>query len=56
LLQNKVPEVLPRLGGGGGDTPVHSALVAGLILAGYAAAFIGVALVLYRRRDIGSSQ
>lgn len=56
LLQNKVPEVLPRLGGGGTDSAVHSALVAGLILAAYAAAFVGVALVLYRRRDIGSSQ
>jgi ABC-2 type transport system permease protein len=56
LLQNKVPAVLPRLGGGGGDTPVHSAVVAGLILAAYAAAFVAVALVLYRRRDIGSSQ
>ncbi len=57
LLQNKVPEVLPRLGGGGGaDSAVHSPLVAGLILVGYAVAFIAVALVLYRRRDIGSSQ
>jgi ABC-2 type transport system permease protein len=57
LLQNKVPAVLPRLGGGGGgDSPVHSAFVAGLILAGYAAAFVAMALVLYRRRDIGSSQ
>ena len=57
LLQNRVPAVLPRLGGGGGaDTAAHSPLVAGLILAGYAVAFVGVALVLYRRRDIGSSQ
>jgi ABC-2 type transport system permease protein len=58
LLQNKVPAVLPRFGAGGGGavSPVHSALVAGLILAGYAVAFISVALVLYRRRDIGSSQ
>lgn len=56
LLQNKVPPVLPRLGAGAGGVPVHSALVAGLILAAYAVAFIAVALVLYRRRDIGSSQ
>jgi ABC-2 type transport system permease protein len=56
LLQNNVPAVLPRLGGGGGDSPVHSALVAGLILAAYSVAFVSIALVLYRRRDIGSSQ
>lgn len=58
LLQNNVPAVLPRLGGGGGggDSPVHSALVAGLILATYSVAFVSIALVMYRRRDIGSSQ
>ena len=59
LLQNKVPAVLPRLGGGGGgggDAPVQSALIAGVILVGYAIVFVSVALALYRRRDIGSSQ
>lgn len=55
LLQNNVPRVLPRIGGGG-DAAAHSPVEAGLILAGYAAAFVAVALVLYRRRDIGSSQ
>lgn len=56
LLQNNVPRVLPRIGGGGADAAAHSPVEAGLILAAYAVVFVVVSLVLYRRRDIGSSQ
>ena len=56
LFQNNLPGVLPRLGGGRGEIgSAHTPLVAGLILAGYAVAFIGVAFVLFRERDIGSA-
>lgn len=58
LLQNKLPEVLPRFGGGrdelGGGA--HSPPVAGLILMTYTLVFVAVAFALFRRRDIGSSQ
>ncbi|HYM16525.1 MAG TPA: ABC transporter permease [Dehalococcoidia bacterium] len=55
LLQNKVPAVLPRLGGRG-DVTSLSPPMAGLLLAGYAVAFIALALIVFRRRDIGSGQ
>ena len=55
LLQNHVPAVLPRLGGGE-NAAAHSPMEAGMILAAYAVLFVVIALVLYRRRDIGSSQ
>jgi ABC-type transport system involved in multi-copper enzyme maturation permease subunit len=57
LLQNKVPEVLPRFGGGRGEiTVAHSPVVAGLIVMGYTLAFISVSFYLFRTRDISSSQ
>ena len=55
LLQNKLPEVLPRFGGRGetsGLTPPE----AGLVLALYTVAFVAIAFVVFRRRDIGSGQ
>lgn len=56
LLQNKVPDVLPRLGGDRGDLAgAHDPVVAGLILAAYSVAFVVIAFALFRRRDIGSS-
>jgi len=57
LLQNKLPEVLPRFGGGRGE--VNGALTppeAGLVLALYTVAFIAIAFFVFRRRDIGSGQ
>ncbi len=55
LLQNKLPEVLPRFGGRGdasGLTPPE----AGLVLALYTIAFVAIAFIVFRRRDIGSGQ
>jgi ABC-2 type transport system permease protein len=58
MLQNKLPEVLPRIGGGGDGGPdgAFSALGAEMLLIGYTVAFICLALVVFRRRDIGSGQ
>jgi len=58
LLQNAVPAVLPRLGGGAGADSggALSPFNAGLLLAGYTVFFIALALIVFRRRDIGSSQ
>ncbi len=58
MLQNKLPEVLPRIGGGGdgGPTGAFSPLGAEMLLLAYTAAFICLALVIFRRRDIGSGQ
>ena len=58
MLQNKLPEVLPRIGGGGdgGPTGAFSPLGAEMLLLAYTAAFICLALVVFRRRDIGSGQ
>jgi ABC-type transport system involved in multi-copper enzyme maturation permease subunit len=57
LLQNKLPEVLPRFGGGRGEVTVaHSPMVAGLIVMTYTLVFIAVPFYLFRTRDIGASQ
>lgn len=57
LLQNQVPAVLPRLGGGREDLAgALSPPMAGLLLAAYTVAFVAIALIAFRRRDIGSSQ
>jgi ABC-2 type transport system permease protein len=57
LLQNQVPNVLPRLGGGREDLAgALSPPMAGLLLAGYTVAFVAIALIVFRRRDIGSGQ
>jgi len=58
MLQNKLPEVLPRIGGGGdgGPSGAFPPLTAELLLIGYTAAFICIALLVFRRRDIGSGQ
>lgn len=58
MLQNKLPGVLPRIGGGGDGGPdgAFSALGAEMLLIGYTVAFICLALVVFRRRDIGSGQ
>lgn len=55
LLQNKVPAVLPSFGGGG-DNSNLSPPEAALVLAAYTVAFILVAFVVFRRRDITSGQ
>jgi ABC-2 type transport system permease protein len=57
LLQNQVPAVLPRLGGGREDLAgALSPPMAGLLLAAYTVAFIAIAMTVFRRRDIGSGQ
>jgi ABC-2 type transport system permease protein len=57
LLQNKVPEVLPRFGADRVELAgAHSPPVAGLLLAAYTLAFLAISFALFRRRDIGSSQ
>jgi ABC-2 type transport system permease protein len=57
LLQNQVPAVLPRLGGGREDLAgALSPPLAGLLLVGYSVAFIAIAMIAFRRRDIGSGQ
>jgi len=57
LLQNKLPEVLPRFGDGRGEVTVaHSPMVAGLIVMTYTLVFIAVPFYLFRTRDIGASQ
>jgi ABC-2 type transport system permease protein len=57
MLQNAVPAVLPRIGGGdAADAGALSPFYAGLLLFTYSIVFIGLALVVFRRRDIGSSQ
>ena len=57
MLQNAVPSVLPHLGGGdSADAGALSPFYAGLLLAMYAVVFIAIALVVFRRRDIGSGQ
>lgn len=57
LLQNKVPAVLPRFGADRGEiTGAHSPEAAALILAAYTIAFVAMAFVLFRRRDIGAGQ
>jgi len=55
LLQNKLPDVLPRFGASRQDLagqPVNSPQVAAIILAAYFLAFIALAFYVYRRRDI----
>ncbi len=57
LIQNKVPAALPRIGPSERDLAqrgAHSPEVAALILVAYTAAFITIAFVVYRRRDITS--
>jgi len=57
MLQNAVPAVLPRIGGGDSvDAGALSPFYAGLLLATYTVVFIALALIVFRRRDIGSSQ
>lgn len=57
LLQNKLPEVLPRLGGGRGElSGALTAPEAALVLLAYTVGFVALAFVVFRRRDIGSGQ
>lgn len=57
MFQNAVPAVLPRFGGGHGEIAgALSPFYAGLLLLTYTVVFVGLALVVFRRRDIGSSQ
>ncbi|HYM14351.1 MAG TPA: ABC transporter permease [Dehalococcoidia bacterium] len=56
-LQNVVPEPLPRFGPTAADLAgqgVHSPAAAAVILALYVVAFIAIAFVVYRRRDIAA--
>jgi ABC-2 type transport system permease protein len=58
MLQNAVPAVLPRIGGGGDavDAGALSPFYAGALLLTYTVVFIALALIVFRRRDIGSGQ
>ena len=58
LLENAVPDVLPRFGPSRGDLAgrdVNSPTEAAIILAVYAIVFIALAFYVYRRRDITAS-
>ena len=58
LLENSVPDVLPRFGPSRGDLAgrdVNSPEEAAILLAVYGIAFIALAFYVYRRRDITAS-
>jgi ABC-type transport system involved in multi-copper enzyme maturation permease subunit len=58
MLQNKLPDVLPRFGPTRQELAsqhVNSPGMAAIILAVYTVAFVALALYVYRRRDITST-